>query len=258
MRKTTSSKRKKSSILTLFRRISQLGFLAAIGQWSLYGILRCPFATPFVSCPSCPVLTCWGRIFSLFWGFWLLLPVSVLLFGRSFCGWACPGGFVNQMIGKISILKGRSGGLFNKIGTFGVYIGLGVALYLWLGLHNPKWAIPIRVGPFFNSIKLTFTHADNLWLIRTFTVLGIMASGLLVSNMWCRYACPTGGALEIFKRLSLFSVYKTDKCNDCNLCRKNCAMGTRPAEANCTNCGDCTKLCPKDAIKIGRNIEANR
>jgi ferredoxin-type protein NapH len=29
-------------------------------------------------------------------------------------------------------------------------------------------------------------------------------------------------------------------------------MGTRPDEMNCTNCGDCLKSCPVNAIKIGR------
>ncbi len=245
--------------LTPWRRLSQLGFLAILGQWTLYGILRCPFAVPFVSCTGCPVITCWGRIFSLFWGFWLLLPTSVLLFGRSFCGWACPGGFANQMLGKISLFKNRRGNKrFKFINKFGIYVGLACALFLWLVLDNPKWAIPLRVGPFFHSVKMTFTHADTLWLIRTITVLAIMASGLVVANIWCRYACPTGGALEIFKRFSLFSVYKTDACNDCNLCRRNCDMGTRPAETHCSNCGDCTTHCPVDAIKIGRNTAANR
>ena len=83
--------------LTRWRRLSQATMLALLGQWSLYGIFRCPFIVPYVSCQNCPVVTCHGRLFSLFWGFWLLLPVSVLLFGRAYCGWLCPGGLVNQL-----------------------------------------------------------------------------------------------------------------------------------------------------------------
>ncbi len=242
----------KTSRLTLYRRMSQLITIALLGQWSLYGIFRCPFPVPFVSCASCPVITCWGRISSLFWGFWILLPVSVLLFGRSFCGWICPGGFANQLIGKFSFFKGRTSNRLNYISKFGLYLGLAGALYLWLGLDNPRWAIPIRIGPFWESIELTFEHANNFWLIRTFVVLGFVAGGLGLANIWCRYACPTGGILEIFKRLSMFGIYKTGDCNSCNQCLKNCEMATRPAETNCTNCGDCTDLCPVNAIKIGR------
>jgi ferredoxin-type protein NapH len=101
-------------------------------------------------------------------------------------------------------------------------------------------------------VRLTFEHANLLWLVRTFVVLGFLALGLVISNAWCRFACPTGGVLEWLKSFSLFKVYKTEKCNDCDKCLKICEMGTRPAEANCTNCTDCLSLCPQDAIKIGR------
>lgn len=251
MSKKTTLK-KKTSRLTLYRRMTQLVTLAVLGQWSLYGILRCPFPVPFVSCGSCPVITCWGRISSLFWGMWILLPVSVLFFGRSFCGWACPGGFANQLLGKISFFKGRVGKQFNKISTLSLYFGLAAAIYLWIGLDNPRWATPIRIGPFFESVQLTFEHANNLWLIRTFIVIGIVAGGLGLANLWCRHVCPTGALLNIFKRFSLFGIYKTTDCDGCNRCLKTCEMGTRPAETNCTNCGDCTSLCHVDAIKIGR------
>lgn len=241
--------------LTLFRRLSQLGALAIIGQWSFYGIFRCPFPVPFVSCQSCPVITCWGRITSFFWGVWLLIPLSVLLFGRSFCGWACPGGFFNQLIGKLSVFKLRAKNGFTRSMPFGLFLGLLCTLLLWLGMDNPRWAIPIRVGPFFSSLALTYEHASQYWLIRTAIVLGSVTLGLVLANFWCRFACPTGGLLETGKRFSLFKIYKTVKCNDCNMCLKGCEMGTRPAETNCTNCGDCLGLCPVDAIRIGKRLD---
>jgi polyferredoxin len=253
MSETTAVSKMKNR-LTPYRRLIQVGMLAVIGQWSFYGIFRCPFSVPFVSCASCPVLTCWGRLTSMFWGFWLLLPVSVLLFGRSFCGWACPGGLLNQVLGKAALFKARIQNKLNTSGPVGMYLGLAIALFLWLNLHNPRWAVPIRVGPFFESALLTFEHANQYWLIRTFIVLGLLAAGLGLANIWCRYACPTGGLLELVKRFSLFEIVKTDSCNDCNSCLRSCEMGTRPGENNCTNCGDCMHLCPVDAIKIGRKV----
>lgn len=242
----------KSNKLTLFRRLSQIGMLFILGQWSFYGIFRCPFPVPFISCINCPVISCQGRMVTLFWGTWLIVPLSVILFGRVFCGWACPGGLVTQLIGKLAILKVRVKNVFNIIAPWGKYLGLALALYLWLAMDNPRWAVPIRVGAFWNSITLTFEHANNYWRIRTLFVLGFLAAGLVLSNVWCRYACPTGGLLEVFKRFSLFMVFKTDGCKDCNTCRKVCEMGTRPQELNCTNCGDCLKICPENAIELGR------
>lgn len=37
--------------LRIVRRFSQTLMLALIGQWSFYGIFRCPFLVPYVSCP---------------------------------------------------------------------------------------------------------------------------------------------------------------------------------------------------------------
>jgi polyferredoxin len=112
--------------------------------------------------------------------------------------------------------------------------------------------IPIRVGEFWSSIRLSFEHASVIWLVRTFIVLGLVVAGLGIANLWCRFACPTGGLLELAKRFSLFRIFKTSACNDCDACLKICEMGARPDETNCTNCGDCLKSCPVDAIKIGK------
>ncbi|MCK9376022.1 MAG: 4Fe-4S binding protein [Syntrophobacterales bacterium] len=246
------SKEKSGILLTVWRRLSQVAFLGILGQWSFYGIFRCPFIVPYVSCENCPVITCHGRILSMFWGFWLLLPLSVVLFGRAFCGWACPGGLVNQLLGKIAPLKLRVRHLFTRVASWGKYPVLALAIYVWLLAGQPRSDVPIRVGEFFPSVGLTFEHAGLFWLVRTGIVLGFLVLGLIAANAWCRFACPTGGVLELLKPLSFFKIYKNERCNGCDQCLQVCEMGTRPAEANCTNCGDCLNVCPTDAIQIGR------
>jgi polyferredoxin len=244
---------KKKSRLSLVRRAVQGGMLLLLGQWAFYGIVRCPFAVPFVSCQTCPVITCWGRITSLFWGFWLSLPIIGLLFGRAFCGWGCPGGLLSQLSAKLAPFKLAGNNAFNRFAPYGKYLALLILLMLWLVWANPRWAIPIRIGEFMNSIQLTFEHANTAWLVRTLTVLAFLAAGLIFSNLWCRVACPTGGLLELFKVPALFTFHPTAQCNDCDACRSACDMGTRPAERNCTNCGDCQSACPRGAIQFGRS-----
>lgn len=242
----------RSKPLLWWRRLTQLIFLGMMGQWSFYGIFRCPFIVPYVSCQNCPVVTCHGRLFTMFWGFWLLLPVSVILFGRAFCGWVCPGGLVNQLFCMVAPIKLRIKNILTLIAPYFKYLALAFALYVYFVLAQPREAVPIRVGDFFNSVSLTFEHANLIWLVRTFIVLGLLALCLILANAWCRFACPTGGILDAIKNISIFKVYKTRACNDCNMCLNVCHMGTRPAETNCTNCCDCASVCPRDAIKIGR------
>lgn len=239
--------------ITWLRRLIQGAMLFILGQWSFYGIFRCPFAVPFINCRSCPVITCMGRLTTLFWGFWLLLPVSALLFGRAFCGWLCPGGLLNQLLGKPAPLKLRDRNGLVAFAQMGKYPAISIAIYLYFVLGNPRWAIPIRTaGDSYQAVVLTFAHAFTPWLIRTGTVLGLVGAGLVVANLWCRFACPTGGLLELFRPFAFFHVYKDETCTDCNKCLKICEMATRPAETNCTNCGDCMGSCPVDAIKFGR------
>lgn len=240
--------------LSVWRRISQLALLGVLWQWSFYGIFRCPFIVPYISCQNCPVITCHGRLMSIFWGFWLLLPVSVILFGRAFCGWACPGGLLNQLLGKLAPVKLRTSNRWVRRAPWAMLLGLAVSVYAYFVLGQPRADIPIRVGEFFQSVALTFEHADRIWLVRSFFVLGFLLLGLVLANAWCRFACPTGGLLEFVKGISLFKFYKTSDCNDCNRCLQVCEMGTRPAEVNCTNCGDCLEACPEDAIRFGRKL----
>lgn len=237
--------------LKRWRRLTQTVFLAILGQWSFYGIFRCPFIVPYVSCQNCPIITCHGRMFTMFWGFWLLIPISALIFGRAFCGWACPGGLVTQLLSNLAPVKLRIRNMFMRIVPHFKYPALAYALYIWLLWGQPRENVPIRVGEFFSSIALTFEHANPVWLVRTFFILGFVALSLLLANAWCRFACPTGGLLEAFRSVSLFRVYKNEKCDDCNTCLKICEMETRPSELNCTNCCDCQSVCPQGAIRIG-------
>ena len=238
--------------LTVWRKLTQLVMLGLLGQWSFYGIFRCPFIVPYVSCQNCPVITCHGRILTMFWGFWLLLPLSAVLFGRAFCGWACPGGLISQALGKIAPFKARKRNILTRFAPWGAYLALAGCFYAWYAMGQPRSNVPIRVGEFFGAVALTFEHANLLWLVRTFSVLGLVALGLVLANVWCRLACPTGGALEIIKRFSLFGYFKTSDCNGCDKCLRVCEMGTRPAEQGCTNCGDCADSCPEHAIRFGR------
>ena len=238
--------------LKWWRRLSQTAFLAMLGQWSFYGIFRCPFMVPYVSCQNCPVITCHGRLLTMFWGFWLLLPLSVIFFGRAFCGWACPGGLVNQVLGMLAPVKMRVKNTFMRIAPCFKYLGLAVALCLWWVWGQSRENVPIRVGEFFSSVALTFEHANLSWLVRTFFVLGFAALGIVLANAWCRFACPAGGILELLKPVSRWKVFKNERCDNCNDCLKICEMGTRPAENDCTNCCDCLPVCPQNAIEIGR------
>jgi len=236
-------------IANLKRRVTQLLSLAVLGEWSFYGIFRCPFAVPYIGCGQCPVVQCPGR--SLWMWSWLGIAASALIFGRAFCGWACPGGFVAEILAMLTPIRLKLRGLAARIAMAGKYVLLAVSLYFFLALNNPRWAVPIRTGDFFNSVKLTFEHANHLWLYKTAGLLVIFfIGGLLIPRLWCRFLCPTGGLLDIFHRFAPFKVKADPRCTDCDACRQSCSMETRPAASNCINCGTCLTECPVNAINF--------
>ena len=236
----------------ILNRLAHLVMLVGIGQWSFYGIFRCPFIVPYISCQNCPVITCHGRILSMFWGFWAGLILLAVFFGRAFCGWLCPGGLANRILGVFARLRPKRENLALKLLPWGKYIGIILALYVLIIMDQPRVNIPIRVGEFFPAIIQTWNFAERIWIIRTIIVLAILVVGIVLPAAWCRFACPTGGVLEPARRFSLFRVFKTDSCDDCNSCKKACYMDTKPEESNCTNCGDCIHSCPRECIGLGK------
>ena len=246
---TTSLWRPKTRIVN---RLAHVVALAVIGQWSFYGIFRCPFIVPYISCQNCPVITCHGRLLSLFWGFWAGLIVLAMLFGRAFCSWLCPGGLAGRLVGTFAGLRPRRQNLAQILLPWGKYLGLFLALFVLLVMEQPRVNIPIRVGEFFPAILQTWNFAEPIWIIRTVLVLALLAAGIVLPAAWCRFACPTGGILEPARYFSVFQVFKTNSCDGCDSCKKACYMDTRPEESNCTNCGDCIHSCPQECIGIGR------
>jgi polyferredoxin len=119
-------------------------------------------------------------------------------------------------------------------------------------MTQPRVNIPIRIGEFVPAVAQTWEFAQPVWVVRTIFVLAALAIGIALPAAWCRFVCPTGGALELVRHFGIFRVFKTNDCNNCNLCKKDCYMDTRPEETNCTNCGDCVHSCPQKCIGIGK------
>ena len=236
--------------LLLANRILQWLSLAFLGEWALYGVFRCPFVIPFISCQNCPVLTCPGRVAHTFWGVWGAWLALAALCGRAFCGWICPGGLLGRILAQNPFKLRMVPSAYVSF-SYVKYLVLLCCIVIYFVLNQPRVNIPIRIGDFWTAAGLTFEHAFPMWLFRSSFLLAIVAASLFVAMAWCRFACPGGAILELMKKVAPFKVYKTSSCNDCGHCRKVCYMETRPEERNCTNCGDCISACPQKCIGIG-------
>ncbi len=198
-------------------------------------------------------------------GFFILIAILVLSFvyGKSFCSWLCPVGFLSELIGdfgekffkrRITLPKWLDIPLRSikyLLLAFFVYIIFFImdAFALKIFLDNPYNII--------SDIKMWYFFAN----ISQFSLLVISILFLLsivVRNFWCRNLCPYGALLGIFSLLSPNKIKReTSTCVDCNLCAKACPSRIKVDKLKyvisdeCTSCLNCVDACPvADTLKV--------
>jgi polyferredoxin len=245
----------------------QTGFLAVwlapLGRW-LHGIPGCVFHC--YSCPlssfACPVgvmanyaalLPVVGEVPYLLIGMLLLVGA---VSGSLVCGWACPFGFLQDLLGKITTKKISLPSWTGHI-RYVVLVGLVILLPIILGYKGipfekqvisicrlcPAGALEAGVPYSVQSLL-----AGNGWMmsgLKTGILLSFLAAALFIHRPWCRIFCPLGGLLALFNRFSLFHLrFNPKECVECNLCRSRCSMGVKVDQAvnvtGCIRCLECT------------------
>jgi ferredoxin-type protein NapH len=253
--------------LTRWRPWVQLAFLgvwlAPLGRW-LHGIPGCVF-----HCYSCPLsaLACPVGVAANYAALmpvvleWPYLLIGILfligaLSGSLVCGWSCPFGFLQDLLGKVTTRKAQIPSWFGY-GRYVVLVGLVLLLpFLFGRVGIPFEEQPVsicRVCPagaleagLPYSIQSLLTGEG--WLMsgfKTSILLVFLGSALLIHRPWCRMFCPLGGLLALFNRWSLFHLrFKAGRCVECNLCRSRCSLGVKVDEQvnvpGCIRCLECT------------------
>jgi polyferredoxin len=182
----------------------------------------------------------------------ILIVVGALL-GSLVCGWACPFGFLQDLVAKIPTPKVRIPS-FLRYGRYLTLIALVIVVpYLW-GEHN--WAFICNLCPagalesnnrFVGMIRSGFSGASFVrmgWL-KGGILAGFVLAMLFTHRPWCTVFCPLGGIFGLFNRFSAFFLrFDRKGCIECNLCRSNCKYGVasdkRINTTGCTRCLECT------------------
>jgi ferredoxin-type protein NapH len=258
---------------TLGRKLSRLrpwvqtGFLAIwlapLGRW-LHGIPGCVF-----HCYSCPLssLACpigvaanYAALLPAVWEVPYLLLGSLLLVavlsGSLVCGWACPFGFLQDGLARLSTRKVQIPGWLGHL-RYVVLVGLVLLLPAILGYRGipfEEQAVSIcRLCPA-GALEAGLPYSMQSVLSGQGWLMSGMKSGILVvfllaavfiQRPWCRIFCPLGGLLAFFNRWSLFHLrFNAQECSECNLCRSRCSFGVKVDEKinvpGCIRCLECT------------------
>jgi NosR/NirI family transcriptional regulator, nitrous oxide reductase regulator len=183
--------------------------------------------------------------------------VSVLLIGRGvFCGWLCPFGALQELLGQLSralrVPQWNPRPALEKRLWMGKYIAAAVVLVLVMTEIDPSGAT-IEIEPFKTAITSKFTRAWPYVLYAG----ALLAIGLFSERAYCRFLCPLGGVLATLDRLHLLNLLKRrPECGSpCHLCERSCPVrAIEPTgkinTAECFQCMDCQveyyddKRCP--------------
>ncbi len=246
-----SQARTPQRLIAPVRQVVQLGALALTGEWLLVGALRCPYGVPFMSCTSCPIRVCPG-VWLLPWAIGFIV-ISGLIGGRVFCGWGCPMGTLQDLLGRIPKLRALRLPRFGRADRWlkGVkYVMLAVAVAAFYVL-NERFAIPVRgqANWSLDAVRVSWLTYDLPSQIRVVLIVGGVVLALVLTRAWCRYLCPLGALLTLGNRISFLRLGREKaKCRDCEKYPRECRTYTTPGTADCVVCGDCITGCPARAV----------
>ncbi len=246
-----SQPRRARKLIAPVRQVVQLGALALAGEWLWVGALRCPYGVPFMSCASCPMRVCPGT--------WLqpwaigFIVISGLIGGRVFCGWACPMGTIQDLLGRIPKLRALRLPRFGRADRWlkGLkYVMLIVTVVAFYVL-NTRFAIPVRghANWSLDAIRVSWLTSDMYTHIRVVLILAGVVLALALTRVWCRYLCPLGALLTVGNRISLLRLGRDmSRCRGCGKYPRDCRTYTTPGTVDCVLCGDCIEGCPAGAV----------
>jgi len=183
----------------------------------------------------------------------LLVSTLVLTLAskKSFCGWVCPLGTIQEWLDRLG------GKLFRRRfrlpgGPDRVLMNLRYVVLIAVPvLTFTVWKFDLGFRAF-DPFYILFTWGGHGTAAFSFViVILVLAAALFVPLLWCRYLCPMGAALDPLSRAGALRVRRNkDTCTSCGACDKACPHAIPVSSVdevtarNCTNCLECIEECP--------------
>lgn len=187
----------------------------------------------------------------------IAIIVMSLILRKGFCGYLCPVGFIHNLLNRIGKNLNITIKITGKIEYFLLipkYILLSFFLYV-IVFKMSSQAVESFIRSPYNitaDAKMLefFLHPG---LVSELVILGILATGIVIPYLWCRFLCPYGALLGLVAQISPVAVKRDNKlCINCGKCSKTCPGGIKVdtkemvTSPECVGCTECISACPVD------------
>ena len=176
----------------------------------------------------------------------VVLVVFIVLafaFGRSFCGYVCPIGTVQELTYLLPLKKLKSS---NKAITIAFRLIFSIAFVILAVAFSIGLLKYLGVKDFFNldSVSVFF------WGFLAITVISIF-----LYRPFCRLACPYGVLLSLAVIKGRFKLKRNENCTNCKKCIEACPtneVGWTDLKQECYMCYRCKEVCPVNGMEYTR------
>lgn len=195
-------------------------------------------------------------------GFFIFLAILSVsfIFGKAFCSWLCPVGFISEAVGDFGEKTYKK--LFKRIPQLPRWLDYPLRSLKYLLLAFFVYAIffsmsALALKYFLDTpynvmadvkMYLFFAEISRFALI---VLAALFVLSIFIRGFWCRFLCPYGALLGLTGFFSLIKITRnSESCIDCTLCAKACPSRIKVDKVDyvlsdeCTSCLSCVDACP--------------
>ncbi len=179
--------------------------------------------------------------------------------GSFVCGYACPFGFLQDLVGKIPTPKFVLPAWAGHV-RYVVLIAFALVIPYLYGEGHPLFFCSLcpagaLEGAVPNAISAAIAGNEVVWpnAVKLVILGAVVVAMFFTQRPWCTLLCPLGAVYGLFNRASVFFLgYNREECKACDQCDALCKYGVLPEPgvnaARCIRCLDCTRC---GAISVG-------
>lgn len=180
---------------------------------------------------------------------------AILIFGRLWCGYVCPFGFIQDLLFKLrGILGIRERKFTQKQREYLKFIKWGLMAIFLIGIGFCEICPVKYVIPPLNGIVTGLEFGFIVAIV-------VLAFSFSSERFFCRI-CPLGGVIGAFYKIVPFKITKNCvSCTECGICYEACPMDIREiytqrnkedvTTSECLFCNKCVDYCPeKEALSF--------